>query len=237
MVSQAQYVNQDIIEGFQFLRLPTENVLVIIKELPIPKNGGDYLADYLYADYTEKNGVAYRKAPLLTPIAQSCHTLRVYQKESSFKHTTIKFIHDDVSKTNKFLSELSPSERNAIGGIHITYPADNPVNYKAFEKLCQIMNGMCRLGHPHLFIPTQIPLKSRQLPIPGLCNALAWYKEGFMMQFKYDMSILRSLAWSHDEHTAWIQDLIQVKPGLLVDFDIDTVPRIYRYDFRSGLGI
>ena len=188
----------------------------------MPKNGWTYEVDYIYADYVRRYSALLVEMPELTPIAQTCHTLNVFQRLVSFKNATIMFIHDDVSSTAKFLSGLSPSECNAIRGLRLDYRRTKPVNYKAFRELCHLMNTMSNLTSLHLCIPVNGPISYR---LYWDRNILVLYHDYITSYLKHKWSIVKGLGWRSDKSAPWVLDLLAVKPGAMRDSKFMTRPK------------
>lgn len=188
-------------------------------------NSFDHKIKYLYIDYAGRDRRPRLEKPRPTPIAKTCHSLATYQRMVSFKDATIIFIHDDVSKTTKFLSDLSLPERSIIKALCIEYRLRDAVNYKAFGELCKIMNTMLNLKELRLTIPVNGPMPIRAPAIPWYPTTLALYKYWSAHYVKHKWNNLRRATWDSKRTAAWVQDLLTVRPGSLENFEMDVHPR------------
>ena len=199
---------------------------MVMEQLPaMASNYFDHEIKYLYIDYAGRDRRQRLEKPKLTPIAETCHSLATYQRTVSFKDATIIFIHDDVSKTTKFLSDLSRPERSAIKALRIEYRLGDAVNYKAFGELCKIMNTMLNLKELRLTIPVNGPMPIRAPAMPWYPTTLALYKYWSAHYVNHKWNIFRGATWDNKRTAAWVQDLLTVRPGSLKNFEIDVCPR------------
>ena len=218
----------------RLLNLPAEILIMIMEHLlPIPTHSWTDRVDYLYTDHVGWHDRLLKDTHTLTATSRTCHTLKEFQRQISFRDATIRFIHDDISSTLKFLSGLSISERNLISGLRLDYRRTKPVDYKAFRELCHILNTMSSLQSLYLSIPVNTP-HPYQKEI-GLGPVFTSYNEYIMYYVKYRWSVVKGLGWRSDKRAPWVQDILTVKPGTLKDFELTTTPRKSTFGLRHWL--
>lgn len=221
----------------RLLNLPVEILIMIMERLsPVPKTTNCWTGgvNYLYTDHVGWYGWPLKDMRTLMATSQTCHTLRKFQRLVYFRNATIKFIHNDVSSTLRFLSGLSTSERNLISGLHLDYQRTKPVDYKAFRELCHIMNTMSSLRSLHLSIPVNSPHPYQNTI--GLGPAFTSYNKYMMYYVKYRWSVVKGLGWRSDKSAPWVQDILTVKPGALRNFELTTTPRRSAFGLQHWLG-